>query len=288
MNKKKTALVLEGGAMRGLYSAAVLDVLMDEGIKVDVIYATSAGVLFGVNYISGQRGRAIRYNKRFSRDKRYMGIHSLVTSGNIINKDFAFYEVPFTLDVFDQEAYSRSETKMVATVTNVHTGGVEYIEVKNVLEQMEVLRAASAMPFVSHMVELDGGLYLDGGLSDSIPLKKCQEDGYERIIVVETRPKGYRKSKTNPLVAKVFYSKYPNLVETINNRYIAYNSILEEIDELDERGEIVLLRPSRELHLGRIESNPDRLQEMYDLGIEDAKALLPRIKEFIENRDCVI
>ena len=278
---KKTALVLEGGAMRGMYSAAVLDVLMEEGIKVDAIYATSAGVLFGVNYISGQRGRAIRYNKRFSRDKRYMGIYSLVTSGNVINKDFAFYEVPFTLDVFDQEAYLRSETKMVATVTNVHTGGVEYIEVKNVLEQMEVLRAASAMPFVSHMVELDGQLYLDGGLSDSIPLKKCQADGYERIIVVETRPKGYRKSKSSSLPAKLFYSKYPNLVETINNRYSAYNDILQEIDDLDARGEIVLVQPSKELHLGRIESDPERLQEMYDLGIGDAKALLPRIKQFL-------
>lgn len=282
MNKKKTALVLEGGAMRGMYTAAVLDVLMDEDIEVDAIYATSAGVLFGVNYISGQRGRAIRYNKRFSRDKRYMGIHSLITSGNIINKDFAFYELPFTIDVFDQKAYSRSETKMIATVTNVHTGGVEYVEIKNVFEQMEVLRAASAMPFVSQMVELDGQLYLDGGLSDSIPLKRCQEDGYERIIVVETRPKGYRKSKPNTIAAKLFYSKYPNLVETINNRYIGYNNILQEIDELEERGEIVLVRPSKELHLGRIESNPDRLQEMYDLGIEDAKVLLPRIREFIE------
>lgn len=278
---KKTALVLEGGAMRGMYTAAVLDVLMDEGIKVDAIYATSAGVLFGVNYISGQRGRAIRYNKRFSRDKRYMGIHSLITSGNVINKDFAFYEVPFTLDVFDQEAYSRSATKMIATVTNVHTGGVEYIEVKNVLEQMEVLRAASAMPFVSQMVELDGQLYLDGGLADSIPLKKCQEDGYERIIVVETRPAGYRKSKPNSLFAKLFYSKYPNLVETTNNRYIGYNAILQEIDELDAKEEIVLVRPTKELNLGRIESDPNRLQEMYDLGISDAKALLPRIKKFL-------
>ena len=278
---KKTALVLEGGAMRGMYSAAVLDVLMDEGIKVDAIYATSAGVLFGVNYISGQRGRAIRYNKRFSRDKRYMGIYSLVTSGNIINKDFAFYEVPFTLDVFDDEAYMNSDVKMVATVTNVHSGGVEYIEVKSVLKQMEVLRAASAMPFVSQMVELDGQLYLDGGLSDSIPLKKCQADGYERIIVVETRPKGYRKSKSSSLPAKLFYSKYPNLVETINNRYSAYNYILQEIDDLDARGEIVLVQPSKELHLGRIESDPERLQEMYDLGIGDAKALLPRIKQFL-------
>ncbi|MBR5823368.1 MAG: patatin-like phospholipase family protein [Paludibacteraceae bacterium] len=278
---KKTALVLEGGAMRGMYSAAVLDVLMEEGIKVDAIYATSAGVLFGVNYISGQRGRAIRYNKRFSRDKRYMGIYSLVTSGNIINKDFAFYEVPFTLDVFDDEAYMNSDVKMVATVTNVHSGGVEYIEVKSVLKQMEVLRAASAMPFVSQMVELDGQLYLDGGLSDSIPLKKCQADGYERIIVVETRPKGYRKSKSSSLPAKLFYSKYPNLVETINNRYSAYNDILQEIDDLDARGEIVLVQPSKELHLGRIESDPERLQEMYDLGIGDAKALLPRIKEFL-------
>ena len=278
---KKTALVLEGGAMRGMYSAAVLDVLMDEGIKVDAIYATSAGVLFGVNYISGQRGRAIRYNKRFSRDKRYMGIYSLVTSGNVINKDFAFYEVPFTLDVFDDEAYMNSEVKMVATVTNVHSGGVEYIEVKSVLKQMEVLRAASAMPFVSQMVELDGQSYLDGGLSDSIPLKKCQADGYERIIVVETRPKGYRKSKSSSLPAKLFYSKYPNLVETINNRYSAYNDILQEIDDLDARGEIVLVQPSKELHLGRIESDPERLQEMYDLGIGDAKALLPRIKQFL-------
>lgn len=278
---KKTALVLEGGAMRGMYSAAVLDVLMEEGIKVDAIYATSAGVLFGVNYISGQRGRAIRYNKRFSRDKRYMGIYSLVTSGNVINKDFAFYEVPFTLDVFDDEAYMNSDVKMVATVTNVHSGGVEYIEVKSVLKQMEVLRAASAMPFVSQMVELDGRLYLDGGLSDSIPLKKCQADGYERIIVVETRPKGYRKSKSSSLPAKLFYSKYPNLVETINNRYSAYNDILQEIDDLDARGEIVLVQPSKELHLGRIESDPERLQEMYDLGIGDAKALLPRIKQFL-------
>ena len=278
---KKTALVLEGGAMRGMYSAAVLDVLMEEGIKVDAIYATSAGVLFGVNYISGQRGRAIRYNKRFSRDKRYMGIYSLVTSGNVINKDFAFYEVPFTLDVFDDEAYMNSDVKMVATVTNVHSGGVEYIEVKSVLKQMEVLRAASAMPFVSQMVELDGQLYLDGGLSDSIPLKKCQADGYERIIVVETRPKGYRKSKSSSLPAKLFYSKYPNLVETINNRYSAYNDILQEIDDLDARGEIVLVQPSKELHLGRIESDPERLQEMYDLGIGDAKVLLPRIKQFL-------
>ena len=278
---KKTALVLEGGAMRGMYTAAVLDVLMDEGIEVDAIYATSAGVLFGVNYISGQRGRAIRYNKRFSRDKRYMGVHSLVTSGNVINKDFAFYEVPFTLDVFDDETYKKSEVKMVATVTNVHTGGVEYMEIESVLEQMEVLRAASAMPFVSQMVELDGQLYLDGGLSDSIPLKKCQADGYEHIIVVETRPKGYRKKKSSALPAKLFYSKYPNLVETINNRYATYNDILQEIDDLDAKGEIVLVQPSKELHLGRIESNPDRLQEMYDLGVGDAKALLPRIKEFL-------
>jgi predicted patatin/cPLA2 family phospholipase len=205
----------------------------------------------------------------------------LITSGNIINKDFAFYEVPFTLDVFDQEAYARSKTKMIATVTNVHTGGVEYVEVKNVFEQMEVLRAASAMPFVSEMVELNGQLYLDGGLADSIPLKKCQEDGYERIIVVETRPKGYRKSKVNPLPAKLYYSKYPNLVETITNRYIGYNAILQEIDELDAKGEIVLVQPSKKIKLGRIESNPDRLQEMYDLGICDAKALLSRIKKYL-------
>ena len=164
----KVGLVLEGGAMRGMYTAGVLDVFLENNIEVAGIVGVSAGVLFGVNYLSKQKGRVIRYNKRFIKDKRYMGIHSLLTTGNIINKDFSFYEVPFKLDVFDQKTYEESNTDFYATITNVETGKPEYVKLENVFEQMELLRATSALPFVSKMVDLNGkslaghGCSLDG------------------------------------------------------------------------------------------------------------------------------
>ena len=278
----KTALVLEGGAMRGLYTAGVLDVLLDNHIEVDAVYATSAGVLFGVNYISKQRGRTIRYNKKYAADPRYMGIKSLLTTGNIINKDFAYYEIPFKLDVFDQTAFSESKTKLFATITNVATGAVEYRRVNNVLQQMELLRATSAMPFVSEMVALDGQLYLDGGLSDSIPLKQRIADGYRKIVVVLTRCAGYRKQKQNPLPAKIFYKKYPELIKTINMRYAMYNRQMDFVEQLEQEGKIVVVRPSEYVKIARIEKNATRLQAMYDLGIKDAQHQLLTIKKHFE------
>ena len=165
----KVGLVLEGGAMRGMYTAGVLDTFLDNDIKVDGIIGTSAGVLFGVNYPSKQRGRVIRYNKKYCKDKRYMGLHSLFTTGNIINKEFSFYEVPFKLDIFDDKTFNESGIDFYATISNIETGEAEYVKLDSILNQMEVLRATSAMPFVSEIVEIDGKKYLDGGISDSIP-----------------------------------------------------------------------------------------------------------------------
>lgn len=277
----RTALVLEGGAMRGLYTAGVLDILLDNKIEVDAIYGTSAGVLFGVNYISKQRGRTIRYNKKYAADSRYMGMRSLLTTGNIINKDFAYYEIPFNLDVFDQKTFEQSTTKLYATLTNVRSGKVEYQEVKDVLEQMEILRATSAMPFVSKMVTLNGEKYLDGGLTDSIPLKKCLDDGFEKVVVVLTRPKGYRKEKPNPFVAKIFYRKFPMLVEVINSRYAMYNKQIDFIENLEKLGKVLVIRPSEEKKLSRIEKNKERLQAIYDLGINDATNVIEKIKSYL-------
>ena len=183
----KKGLVLEGGAMRGMYTSGVLDAFLDEKIEFDDIIGVSAGTLFGVNFLSKQRGRAIRYNKRFSKKLNYMGLFSLITSKNIINKKFAFYEVPFKLDVFDNEEYKKSNTNFYATVTNVETGKPEYILLKDVFKQMELLRATSAMPFVSEIVEVDGKKYLDGGVSDSIPFEKCISMGCDKTVVVLTR-----------------------------------------------------------------------------------------------------
>ena len=275
-------LVLEGGAMRGMYTAGVLDVFLDNQIEVDGIVGVSAGVLFGVNYLSKQRGRAIRYNKRFAKDKRYMGISSFIKTGNIINKEFAFYDVPYNLDVFDQETYGKSDTDFYATITNIETGKPEYVKIKNVFEQMEILRATSAMPFVSKIVEIDGKKYLDGGLSDSIPIEKCKELGYDKIIVILTRPIEYRKKKANERLTKMKYSKYPNLVKTITNRYQDYNDTVEKIIDVENKKEIFVIRPSQQISIRRIERDENKLQEMYDLGVEDCKNKLEDLKEYLK------
>ena len=276
-------LVLEGGAMRGMYTAGILDIFLDNEIKIDGIVGVSAGVLFGVNYLSKQRGRVIRYNKKYAKDRRYMGIWSLITTGNIINKQFSYYEVPFKLDIFDEETFEKSKTDFYATITNVQTGKPEYIKVTNVFEQMELLRATSAMPFVSKMVKLENGKYLDGGISDSIPIDKCMQLGYDKIIVILTRPIDYRKTKSNELITKIKYRKYPNLVNTICNRYKNYNRTVEKIINMENKKEIFVIRPSKTLKIKRIERDPNKLQEMYDLGIKDCEQSLDNLKKYLQN-----
>ena len=274
-------LVLEGGAMRGMYTAGVLDVFLENNIKIDGIVGVSAGVLFGVNYLSKQKGRAIRYNKKYANDKRYMGIHSLLKTGNIVNKEFAYYEVPINLDKFDEENYEKSNTKFYATITNVETGKPEYIQLTNVFEQMEILRATSSMPFVSKIVELETGKYLDGGISDSIPIDKCRQLGYDKIIVVLTRPLWYRKKKANKFLSQIVYKKYPNLIKSIQTRYKKYNDTVEKIIDLESKKEIFVIRPSKTIKIKRIERDANKLQEMYDLGVQDCKVKLDELKKFI-------
>lgn len=274
-------LVLEGGAMRGLYTAGVLDVFLDNGIKADVAVGTSAGVLFGVNYASGQRGRALRYNKKYAPKGCYMGIRSLFTTGNIINKQFAYYDLPSKLDIFDEEAYEQSGLDFYATVTNVESGQAEYIKITDCFAQIEAMRATSSMPFVSKIVEYDGRKYLDGGIADSIPVDKCKELGCDKIIVVLTRPLEYRKSKNDPRLARMVYGKYPNLVERINNRYAEYNQCLEKIIEMENRGEIFVIRPSRTVMVKHIERDPVKLQAIYDLGASDCTDQMEGLKKYL-------
>ena len=277
----KVGLVLEGGAMRGMFTAGVLDVFLDEQIHIDGIVSVSAGALFGVNFPSKQKGRVLRYNKKYLNDKRYMGWHSLFTTGNIVNKDFAFYQLPFELDVFDQAAFARSGIDFYTVLTNVESGDAEYVKIHDAFEQMETLRATSAMPFVSKMVEIDGKKYLDGGIADSIPLRFCQQLGYDKIIVILTRPFDYRKTPTNPLIFKAFYHRYPKLVECLTNRYADYNRAVEDVIRLNEQGEIFVIRPSITLPIRRIEKDVAKVQAMYDLGVADAKIAIPMLKQYL-------
>ena len=277
----KVGLVLEGGAMRGMFTAGVLDVFLDEQIHIDGIVSVSAGALFGVNLPSKQRGRVLRYNKKYLNDKRYMGWHSLFTTGNIVNKEFAFYQLPVELDVFDQEAFARSGIDFYTVLTNVESGEAEYVKIHDAFEQMETLRATSAMPFVSKMVEINGKKYLDGGIADSIPLRFCQQLGYDKIIVVLTRPLDYRKTPTNLLLFNAFYRRYPKLVERLTNRYADYNRTVEDIIRLNEQGKIFVIRPSITLPIRRIEKDVHKIQAMYDLGVSDAQYVMQDLKAYL-------
>ena len=267
--------------MRGMFTAGVLDVFLDEQIHIDGIVSVSAGALFGVNFPSKQKGRVLRYNKKYLNDKRYMGWHSLFTTGNIVNKDFAFYQLPFELDVFDQEAFARSGIDFYTVLTNVESGEAEYVKIHDAFEQMETLRATSAMPFVSKMVEINGKKYLDGGIADSIPLRFCQQLGYDKIIVVLTRPLDYRKTPTNPLIFNAFYRRYPKLVERLANRYADYNRTVEDIIRLNEQGKIFVIRPSITLPIRRIEKDVHKIQAMYDLGVSDAQYVMKDLKAYL-------
>lgn len=281
----KVGIVLEGGSMRGMFSAGVLDTFMDENIKIDGMIGVSAGALFGPNYFSKQRGRALRYNKRFCKDRRYMSVWSLLATGNIVGKKFAFYDVTTKYDIFDNETFMKADAEYYVTATNVETGQPEYLKVTDVVKEMEKLRASSALPFVSQMVEVDGKKYLDGGISDGIPVQKALQMGYDKVIVVLTRPIEYRKKPFSDKMIKLMnmkYKKYPRFVETMKNRYLNYNQTVEKILELEEKGEIFVIRPSEPIVVKTIERDANKLQYVYDLGARVCKERMAALKEFLE------
>ena len=277
----KIGLVLEGGAMRGMYTAGVLDTFLDKDFWVDGIISVSAGALFGVNYPSRQKGRAIRYNKKFISDKRYISFKSLVSTGNVVNKDFAFYEVPFKYDVFDNKTFKESDIDFYVAVTNLQTAQAEYVKLIDPLAQMEVLRATSAMPYVSRPVEIDGIPYLDGAIADSIPVEQMKKLGYDKIIVILTRTLDYRKSKPMTWIAKWFYRHYPHFADAVNQRYAMYNRQFENVIKLAEKGDIFVIRPSVDLKIKRIEKDPNKLQAMYELGMKDMQLQWENLLDYL-------
>ncbi|MCD8085214.1 MAG: patatin family protein [Clostridiales bacterium] len=277
----KTGLVLEGGAMRGMYTAGVLDTFLLHRIQVDGVVGASAGALFGVNYLSKQAGRVIRYNKRFNSDPNYMGLRPLLREGNIVNTKYAYEDVPRKLDAFDDEAFRASGIPFYAVVTELESGQPEYLQIKSVLEQMDVLRASASMPFVSKPVALGGKRYLDGGVSDSIPFAWMAAQGYEKLIVVLTRDADYRKKSMPRALSRLMYRNYPRFQERLLTRHTAYNASVEALTGLEKSGRVFVIRPSETISIGRLEKNPDRLQAVYDLGRKDAEGQLALLKEYL-------
>lgn len=278
----KTGLVLEGGAMRGMYTAGILDTLMRNCVHVDGIVGVSAGALFGVNFLSGQAGRVIRYNKRFNRDKNYLGLRPLLREGNIVSTKYAYEEVPRKLDAFDDETFRASHVPFYAVVTQMESGKAEYIKIDSVLAQMDTLRASGSMPFVSKPVKIGGQYYLDGAIADSIPFEWMSAQGYEKLIVVLTRDKDYRKKSMPKALSNWTYRKYPRFKEQLLQRHTVYNTSVETLTEWEAQGKAFVFRPSEKITIGRTESDPDKLQNVYDLGVKDAEKCLDQLFVYLK------
>lgn len=283
----KTLLVLEGGAFRGTYTAAIIDKFIEDNVNIDAIIGVSAGALIAPNYYSRQIGRCLNINRKYCKDSRYMGKKSLIETGNFVNKDFAYYNVTKNIEVFDEKEYEKNYKLLLATVSNVETGLPEYIKVNNVYNQIEVLRASSAMPFLTNIVEVNNNYYLDGAICDSIPIKKALSLEYDRIIVILTREKGFIKKPFNKgeiIGIKTKYKKYPKFIKAMLNRYKQYNESLEIIDKLSSENKIFAIYPSENIDISLNKVNKKEIDRIYDIGIKDYNNIKDKLNEYLNSK----
>lgn len=268
-NMMKTALVLEGGGMRGLYTCGVLDYFMDMNIHFDAVIGVSAGACHACSYVSNQRGRALRTATQWIQDSRYMSLKSLVQTGDLFNAQFVYYDIPNRYDPYDYQAFNQSHTKLYATCTDCYTGKPLYFPIAHMQEDIEFIRASASLPLVANMVNYHGYTMLDGGIADSIPFEHMMEKGYDKIVVVLTRCKGYQKEANAlmPLIRKR-YKEYPELIKACENRHIHYNQQLQTLDTLEKKNQVFCIYPS-EIHVGRLEKDPKKLKELYHTGYTD-------------------
>ena len=275
-------LVLEGGAMRGLFTAGVMDVLMEYGAEFDAIVGVSAGAAFGVNYKSKQIGRVIRYNKRFANDKRYCSVQSLLNTGNLFNAMFCYHTVPNELDKFDRERYNADKTPFYVVCTDAETGEPVYHLLDRANDWgFEWIRASASLPLVSKPVKIDGKYYLDGGMSGSIPIEFMIVGGCEKNVVVLTQPRDYVKEKASMLpLMKLSLRKYPYTYDAILHRHIIYNDSRARVFQEEKLGNAVVICPKEKLPIDRVEHDPEVMEKVYQLGRQAAEEKVDELRAF--------
>lgn len=281
--EQKTGLVLEGGAMRGMFTAGVLDVLMENDIFFDTTVGVSAGATFGCNYKSKQIGRTIRYNKRYAHDKRFCSIWSLIKTGDLYGAEFCYHTLPDELDIFDFRTFASTPMNFFVVATDCVSGEPVYKELKTCdNNDLEWMRASASMPLVSNIVKIDDYKLLDGGMADPIPLKYCESLGCNKNLVVLTQPKEYRK-KPNKLMwlIRIALKKYPGIINAMEKRHLVYNQQKDYVFEKAQKGEIFVICPEKSLGMSRTEKNVEKLQSAYDEGRRIAKTNLTAIKNFL-------
>lgn len=269
----KAGLVLEGGGMKGVYTAGVLDFFLDKDVEFSSVYGVSAGACCMASYIAKQKGRGKDVMVDYLGDKRYLGLYSLLTTGNIFGVDFTYNLVPNYLNPIDVEAYKKYEGKAYAVLTNIKTGKAEYHEVKDPIKDVDIIRASSSLPLVAQAVEINGETYMDGGIADSIPICKSEADGNFKNVVVLTKPAGYQKKPelaTLPLL-KTRYFKYPAVYSLMKERHNMYNKTMAYIESKEALGNLLVIRPSVDLDISRMEKDPEKLNALYEAGYKDAQ-----------------
>lgn len=279
-----TGLVLEGGGLRAMFTSGVLDVFMQNGIKFDAAVGVSAGVLFGCNYKSNQPGRALRYNIRFKDNPEYMSWRSLLRTGNYVNEHFSYHLLPHEYDPMDFQAYRENPMRFYAVCTDIDEGHPVYHEIDDADGTgLRWMQASASMPVFARPVEIDGRHYLDGGITDSIPLKFIQQKGYRKNVVILTQPADYYKKKAHVgLAMKMFLKKYPKVAELMSIRHVMYNEQLDYVRSEQQKGDTFLICPDEKLNIGRLSLKEDKMRRVYETGVEKALSLLPQLKEFIE------
>ncbi len=287
MKYKNTALVVEGGGLRGSYSGGILDILADKEIKFGGAAGTSAGATHLCSFLSGQIGRNFRIDTIHSKSSRYMSFKNLLFTGDYFAFDYCYKQVPYKIDPFEFDKFTEQcqETEFRVCMTDIETGRAVYPRITDYRneDEMNYIRASASLPLLSKIVEIHDKKYLDGGVADSIPFEPMFKNGFERAVVILTRPLGYRKKlcKALPLI-KFAFRNHPKFVEAVATRHIRYNRALDNLAKLESEGKVFIYRPSRLINISRIESNKKKIAELYDLGKEDALAQMPALLKFLE------
>ena len=277
----KSGLIMEGGAMRGMFTCGVIDVFMEEGIDFDGAAGISAGAVFGCNFKSRQIGRPIRYNKNYCKDPRYCSMRSLLKTGDLYGVDFCYHELPDILDPFDAAAFKENPMDFYVGATNVGTGKILFHNCRDGGENdIQWMRASASMPIVSRPVQIGKYTLLDGGIADPIPFRFMEKKGYHRNVIILTQPLGYRKKKSSPAI-QALLRRYPAVAKTMSVRHRIYNRQLDQIRERELAGKAIVIRPAEDLRIGHTEKNPRELERVYQAGRSEAKRQLDKIRTFL-------
>ena len=279
----KTGLIMEGGAMRGMFTCGVLDVFLENGITFDGAIGISAGAVFGCNFKSRQLGRPFRYNKKYCRDWRYCSIRSLIRTGDLFGEEFCYHELPDVLDPFDSVTFQNNPMEFFVAATDVRTGKpVYHLCSDGRSSDIEWLKASASMPLAARIVETDGMELLDGGITDPVPYRYMENRGYDRNVMILTQPKGYHKRRFRLLAAiHTVYKRYPKLADAMEQRHIVYNRQLAEVREREQKRSAIVIRPPESLGIGHVSHNPAELEMVYRIGREEANRRLSEIRTYL-------